>query len=123
VKRERGSVSIVAIAIVAITLAIGLGATDLTKVLIAAARAQGAADAAALAAAQELALASGLQPAEAATEYASRNGAELLECRCDPGTLEAAVRVRVAVRDLILIGGDRSVEARAAAVVEAYAPP
>ena len=122
-KGERGSVSVVAIAIVAITMVIGLGAADLAKVLVAATRAQSAADAAALAAAQELALPAGLQPAEAAAEYAGRNGAELLECRCDPGTLEATVLVRVAVGDLLLVGGERSVDARAAAVVEAYAAP
>lgn len=116
--RERGSVSIVVAALVAMILVLGLGAADLAKALVAVSRAQSAADAAALAAAQELALPSGREPADAASEYAARNGAELIECRCEAGTLEATVQVRVPVGYLSTLGGDRSVEARARAVVD-----
>jgi secretion/DNA translocation related TadE-like protein len=118
VNRETGSVSIVVAAIVAMILVLGLGAADLAKALVAVSRAQAAADAAALAAAQELALPSGREPADAASEYASRNGAELIECRCPAGTLEATVRVRVPVGYLSTLGGERIIEARARAVVD-----
>jgi secretion/DNA translocation related TadE-like protein len=118
VNREGGSVSIVVAALVAMILVLGLGAADLTKALVAVSRAQSAADAAALAAAQELALPSGREPADAASEYAARNGAELIECRCAAGTLEATVRVRVPVGYLSTLGDERIVEARARAVVE-----
>ncbi len=117
--REQGSVSIVAAGIVAMVVVLGLGAADLARVLVAASRAQSAADAAALAAAQELAIPDGRTPADVAAEYAGRNGAELLECRCDPGTFEATVRVSIAVGHLATLGGERSVEAQARAVVDA----
>ena len=116
--REGGSVSIVVAALVAMVLVLGLGAADLAKALVAVSRAQSAADAAALAAVQELALPSGIEPADAAAEYATRNGAELIECRCAVGTLEATVQVRVPVGYLSTLGGDRTVEARARAVVD-----
>jgi secretion/DNA translocation related TadE-like protein len=118
VNREEGSVSIVVAALVAMILVLGLGAADLAKALVAVSRAQSAADAAALAAAQELALPSGSEPADSASEYAARNGAELIECRCAAGTLEATVRIRVPVGYLSTLGGERSVEARARAVVD-----
>ena len=51
--REGGSVSIVVAALVAMILVLGLGAADLAKALVAVSTAQSAADAAALAAAQE----------------------------------------------------------------------
>lgn len=119
---ERGSVSIVAAAIVAMVMVVALGAGDLARVLVAAARAQSAADAAALAAAQELALPTGPAPGDVAARFAELNSAELVECRCDPGTLEATVRVRVAVGHLATLGGERSVEARARAVVGGVGP-
>jgi secretion/DNA translocation related TadE-like protein len=118
VNREAGSVSIVVAALVAMILVLGLGAADLAKALVAVSRAQSAADAAALAAAQELALPSGGEPADAASEYAARNGAALIECRCAAGTLEATVSVRVPVGYLSTLGGERIVEARARAVVD-----
>jgi DNA topoisomerase-1 len=122
VSSQRGSVSVVVVAIVAMAMVLGLGASDVAKVLTSAARAQAAADAAALAAAQELALPSDQDPTDVAAEYAARNGAVLVECDCDGGTFEAVVRVRVAVGGLMLFGGQRSVEAEAAAVVDTGAP-
>jgi Putative Flp pilus-assembly TadE/G-like len=61
---ERGSVSIVVVALMAMALVLAMGAADLARVLTGAARAQTAADAAALAAAQELASAAsaGVEP-------------------------------------------------------------
>ena len=116
--REQGSVSIVVAALVAMILVLGLGAADLAKVLVAASKAQSAADAAALAAAQELALPTGREPSDAAAEYAARNAAVLIECRCEEGTLEATVQVRVPVGYLSTLGGERNVEAQARAIVD-----
>jgi secretion/DNA translocation related TadE-like protein len=118
VTREAGSVSVVAAALVGLILVLGLGAADLAKALVAVSRAQSAADAAALAAAQELALPTGRDPADAAAEYAARNDAELIECRCEAGTLEATVGVRVPVGFLSTLGGERDVEAQARAIVD-----
>jgi secretion/DNA translocation related TadE-like protein len=118
VSEQRGSASVVVVAIIAMTVVLGMAAADLARVLVVAARAQVAADAAALAAAQELALPSGVEPVDAATEYAARNGAALLECRCDRGTFSAFVSVRVPVGQLFLFGGGRSVGAEAGAVVD-----
>jgi len=118
VRSERGSASVVVVAIVAAAMVLGLGATDTARVLAVAARAQAAADAAALAAAQELALPSDRTPSEVAGEFATRNGAELLECRCEPGTFDVYVRVRVPVGALLLFGPGRVVDAEAAAIVD-----
>ena len=83
--------------------------------------------AAALAAAQELALATGVEPAAFAADYAARNGAEMTSCACSIGSLEAAITVTVEVVDLLLLPGPVSVNARARAVVDlpspASAPP
>jgi secretion/DNA translocation related TadE-like protein len=115
---ERGSVSIVVAAILATCIVLAIGAADVTRVLAVAARAQTAADAAALAAAQELALPSGLEPVDVARDYAARNGASLVACTCARETFDATVRVRVAVGSLLLFADDRVVEAQARAVVD-----
>jgi secretion/DNA translocation related TadE-like protein len=115
---ERGSVSIVVASILAALVVFTLGAADLARVLLVAASAQTAADAAALAAAQELAFPSGLEPEDVAREYASRNAATLVSCSCPKETFEAVVTVRAAVGPLLLFADDRVVEARARAVVD-----
>jgi Flp pilus assembly protein TadG len=117
---ERGSVSIVVAALMAVALVLAMGAADLARVLTGAARAQTAADAAALAAAQELASASSadVEPADLAAAYAERNGAVLTSCSCDAGGSEAVVTVTVQVGALLLAPDDRVVTARARAVVE-----
>jgi hypothetical protein len=85
----------------------------------AASRAQTAADASALAAAQALAIdEEGPEPAALAGEYAERNGAVLETCSCERGTFEATVSVRLPVGDLFLVAGDRTVLARARAQVD-----
>jgi secretion/DNA translocation related TadE-like protein len=122
VSGERGSASLVAVAIVAMATVLALGAADLAEVLIAESRAQTAADAAALAAAQELAIPSGRDPAEVAAEYVARNDGDLLECSCARGAFEATVRVRLDAGTLFLLGEARAVEAEARAVVD-MGPP
>jgi secretion/DNA translocation related TadE-like protein len=115
---ERGSVSIVATGLMVMTVALAMGGTDVAKALIAQARAQTAADAAALAAAQELAIPSGLTPSDLAADYAERNDATLVSCTCEPGTAEAVVQVHVLVGQLLLFADDRIVTGRARAVVD-----
>ncbi len=117
---ERGSVSIVVVALMAVALVLAMGVADLARVLTGAARAQTAADAAALAAAQELASASGagVEPADLAAAYAERNGALLTACSCEAGGTEAVVMVTVQVGSLVLAPDDRVVTASARAVVD-----
>lgn len=115
---ERGSVSIVVVALLAVALVLTMGVADLARVLTCAARAQTAADAAALAAAQELATSGGAQPIELAASYAERNGAVLSACSCEAGGTEAVVTVTVQVGSLVLAPDDRVVTARARAVVD-----
>ena len=117
---DRGSVSIVVVALMAVALVLTMGVADLARVLTRAARAQTAADAAALAAAQELASASvgDLEPADFASAYAERNGAVLIACSCETGGTEAVVTVTVQVGSLVLAPDDRVVTSRARAVVQ-----
>jgi secretion/DNA translocation related TadE-like protein len=118
VRFERGSVSVVFAAGVLVVLVLTMGVADLGRVMLARSKARTAADAAALAAADELALPTGLDPATLAQEYAARNGAVLASCTCDPGTFEADVTVTVHVGDLLLFPGARDAVARARAVVD-----
>lgn len=119
---ERGSASVVSAAILLAVVVLAMGAADVGRVLHAKARAQTAADAAALAAAQSLAFPSDVEPAASAADLATRNGAILVGCACEEGTYEAGVDVRMAVGGLFLAPDDLSVAARAHAVVELPAP-
>ncbi len=115
---ERGSVSILVAVIIAVVVVLALGTADVARVLATAASAQTAADASALAAVQELAMPSGLVPAEVAGEYAERNGSFLVSCECPVESFEAVVTVRMPVGTLLLFADDRLVEAVARAVVD-----
>lgn len=115
---ERGSVTVLGIAVLVVLAVIAMGLADLGRVLLATGRAQTAADAAALAAAQSLAFPSELEPGPAARGLAERNGADLVSCVCEAGTFEARVEVRVPVGGLFLAPDDLAVAARARAVVE-----
>jgi secretion/DNA translocation related TadE-like protein len=115
---ERGSVSVVVAAAVGMALVVTMGAADVGRALVARARADAVADLAALAAVQELALPSGVEPSTIAADYADRNGARLVTCSCPPGALEATVRVAVDVRGLLLPLPDRAVIGVARAVVD-----
>lgn len=115
---ERGSVSLAAAGLCVLGLVLALGVADLGEVLLARSRARAAADSAALAAAQELALVTGVEPAALAADYAARNGAQLTSCGCAIGSFEASVTVTVQVADLLLLPGPVSVPAQARAVVD-----
>ena len=116
--RERGSVSVVVAAAVGMSLIVTMGAADVGRALVARSRAEAAADLAALAAAQELALPSGTDPGELAEDFAIRNGARLVSCSCAEGTAEAIVRVAVRVSGFLLPLPDRDVIGVARAVVD-----
>ncbi|MGH2748685.1 MAG: D-alanyl-D-alanine carboxypeptidase family protein [Actinomycetota bacterium] len=79
----------------ALTFALGTFAADLADAATLRARAQIAADAAALAAVAESTPYGGGAPEAAARSYAARNGAALISCSCDPGGLEASVAVEI----------------------------
>ena len=115
---ERGSVTIVVAGVLAATIVLAMGAADVARVYLVAAQAQTAADAAALAAAQELAIPSGTEPEVVASAFADRNGADLVACECSPDATEAVVEVRVAVGPLLLFADDRVVVAEARGVVD-----
>ena len=116
--RDRGSASLVTAAVLVAVMVLALGAVDVARVLIAAARAQTAADAAALASAQSLAFPTELEPAAVAEDLAERNGARLRSCTCEPPSLDARVAVEVPVGPLFLSSDDRTAVAEARAVVE-----
>jgi secretion/DNA translocation related TadE-like protein len=118
VRSEGGSITVVAAAVIAIGVVATMGVADVGKALLARAHAQQAADAAALAAAQELALPTGRDPAEVAADLAARNGAELTACACAAGTTDAVVDVLVPVGPLLLVPGALNASARARAVVD-----
>lgn len=117
---ERGSASVLLMAALSFATVLVAFTADLSRASGTRGRAQLAADAAALAAAQELAIPTGRAPAEVADEYASRNGAELVACRCEAGTGEAVATVELEV-GLPFLGQTRVVRAIARAVVAA--PP
>jgi hypothetical protein len=89
---------------------------DVARASAARGRAQAVADAAALAAAQELVVPSDRTPEAVAAEYAELGGAGLVACRCDPGGDDVVVTVELDVR-LPLVGQTRTVTASARAVV------
>lgn len=115
---ERGSISIVVAAAVGMALVVTMGAADVGRALIARSRAEAVADLAALAAAQELALPSGIDPSTVAAEYADRNGSRLVSCACATGTSEAVVVVAVPARGFLLPLEERDVIGVARAVVD-----
>jgi secretion/DNA translocation related TadE-like protein len=117
VSREAGSVSILAAGIMVLVAVLSLVCVDLLRAIDGVARAQTAADAAALAAAQELALPTGQDPDALASEFAERNGATLVSCACASGTGDAVAEVEVTVA-FVLLGPDRAIRSRARAVVE-----
>jgi len=119
---DRGSVTVVTAAVMAVALVVALASADVARVLMAKGSAQTAADAAALAAAQDLVLASATSPAADAAAFAQANGALLVACDCAPGSTEAIVTVRLPVT-MAFLGGTREVVATARAVTDSQTFP
>lgn len=117
---ERASISLVVATSLAFAGVLAALGADLARATLAASSIQGVADAAALAAAQELVRPSGRPPAEVASEYAERGGARVVACRCDAGGPDAVVEVAAEVT-LPFLGGSRTVRRAARAVAVAPA--
>jgi secretion/DNA translocation related TadE-like protein len=115
---ERGSASLVVAASFAFGAVLAAFSADLSRVVVGRARAQSAADAAALAAAQELVRPSGRSPSQVAALYAQREGASLISCDCGTDSMQSVVTVEHRV-SLPLLGQVRTVRATARAVVAA----
>jgi secretion/DNA translocation related TadE-like protein len=95
-RREHGAVSMVMLGVLVVGLVLTMGAARLGGALIGRARADAAADAAALAAADRLALGDGAGEAHrAATETAATNDARLVSCDCSGTTAEVVVEVDI----------------------------
>ncbi len=93
---ERGSVSVVMIAVLVVGLVLATAAGRLGGAMIAKGRAETAADAAALAAADSLALGRGSTAAVAAAhETAAHNDATLVRCACAGSVADVVVEVHV----------------------------
>lgn len=93
---ERGSVSVVMIAVLVVGLVLATAAGRLGGAMIAKGRAETAADAAALAAADSLALGRGSAAAvTAAHETAAHNDAALVRCACAGSVADVVVEVHV----------------------------
>jgi secretion/DNA translocation related TadE-like protein len=109
---ERGAATVLVIGVVAVGLSLTAGAARLGGALVAKARADTAADAAALAAADMVALGRGADAAErAARETAATNDGRLLRCECGGPVVE--VEVAVDAPGLAGLGGTARAEARA----------
>ncbi len=117
-RHQGGSVSVLTAAVMLTILVCTMGVADVGRALTVRAQARVAADAAALAAAQELAFPSGEVPAEQAASYAQHNGAELLSCSCAPGSFDAVVTVRRRLEGLFLVPGSVDLDVTARAVVD-----
>jgi hypothetical protein len=103
---ERGTISVFFAATSLLLAFTSLAVADVGSMLHARARAQAAADAAALAAVVQQApiLGQGDDPEGAAREAAELGGAILLDCECEVGTTDATVDVEVLPRLSFLQG-------------------
>lgn len=117
---ERGSVSLLAAGILFVLLVCALGLADVGQVIIARVQAQTAADAAALAAVQDLAYPTAVaDPIRSATAYAEANGGTLAACTCPPDGSQVLVTVTLAVDALHVIAGPVVVQVQSSAAVVA----
>ena len=97
-RAERGAATIVVVGVFVLEMALMLGATRLGVAMLARARAETAADAAALAAADTLALGGDAAAAnDQAVAVAEANGARLVGCDCSGRFATATVEVDVPV--------------------------
>ncbi len=117
--RESGNASVTLVAAAVVAMLTALALADFGIFLVARARVQAAADAAALAAASELVPGLGGNPSAEAARFAYLNDAALVTCECPVGAREAEVLVALPV-DLPILGrlGVDAVRARARAAVD-----
>jgi secretion/DNA translocation related TadE-like protein len=111
---QRGSVSVLSIIVVVLAAALMFGVARVGLAAVLRTRAENAADAAALAAADQLALGHSTADAwDAAAATARANGAHLLQCSCSGAAAEVAVAL-----DVTLPFGFPVVQGRARAEVD-----
>lgn len=118
---ERGAATVVLPMLLWVATLIAVVVIDIGGYLVAASRAQAAADAAALAAVGAPSSRPPVAPATAAGRIASAAGARIATCDCDSGAMRAQVQLSVPVPGLVIprLGAAR-VTATSAAVL---APP
>ena len=119
--RERGGVSIVMLGVLVVGLVLAMGAARLGGALVGRARAESAADAAALAAADRLALGDGPGAArDAAATTAVSNDARLVSCTCSGTTAEVVVEVDIPAWGALLgpARGNAKAEVRPECVID-----
>ena len=116
--REAGSITVIAAGVMVVLAVMALATADVARALLVAARAQNAADAAALAAVQEQAEPTGTPPADVAGRFAVANGATLVACDCPADGTGATVTVRMPVDGLLLLRPGRTVTATARAELD-----
>ncbi|WP_181311983.1 Rv3654c family TadE-like protein [Nocardioides campestrisoli] len=109
---ERGAATVLVVAMVGVLLTVAVGVAGVGGLLHAHRRAQGAADLAALAAAQ--ALLTGAPPCPRAAEVASANGATLRSCRTEGE--EVVLEVEVGASPLLPVVAELRGRARAGPV-------
>lgn len=118
-RNDRGNVSIAMLALAAVVAMLILGLGDLAVFLLARAKAQTAADAAALAAASEQVPGLGQDPIGQARRLAKANGADLTGCACRRAANGATVQVEIPVRFAVIGAlGVQTVIGRARAEVD-----
>jgi secretion/DNA translocation related TadE-like protein len=116
---DHGFASVVLIALLALAALVCIAMSDAANVVLARARAQAAADAAALSAAQvQWRTSSRADPREAAAQTATANGAALESCECPVRGASSIVVVSRPTRIRMLGGAPRSVSARAEATMD-----
>jgi secretion/DNA translocation related TadE-like protein len=115
---EAGSITVIAAGVMVVLAVMALATADVARALLVAARAQNAADAAALAAVQEQAEPTGSPPVDVAGRFALANGATLVACDCPPDGTGATVTVRMPVDGLLLLRPGRTVTATARAELD-----
>ena len=118
---QRGSVTILMAGLFLVLTVLLLGSADVARVLGTRSRAQAAADLAALAVAQELAVPTGENPLGLAETYAAANGGRVVVCVCEAGTSEARVVIEASIGPLLLLPDLGAVDAQARAVVAGVA--
>lgn len=116
-RAERGSVAVLACGLIAVAMVLAVAVVGVGGAVVLAGRAEAAADGAALAAADTLALGQRSVACAAASLVAELDGAHLVECHLEPEAVEVVVQLAGHGGDLVLALG-RTVRARARAEVD-----